>query len=63
MTEHTLRHCCASYQSQAGMSLATIGKHLGHRSMVSTARYSLLSPESTIKTGKAVSSRLFGNNA
>ena len=40
---HDLRHCCASYVRQDGKSLGLIGKHLGHKSSVSTERYSHLS--------------------
>ena len=57
---HDLRHCCASYLAQDGKSLGLIGKHLGHKSSVSTERYSHLSDEETIETGESVSRRLYG---
>ena len=57
---HDLRHCCASYLAQDGKSLGLIGKHLGHKSSVSTERYAHLSDEETIETGDSVSRRLYG---
>ena len=57
---HDLRHCCASYMRQDGLSLGHIGNHLGHKSSASTERYSHLSAEETLETGKAVSKRLYG---
>jgi integrase len=40
---HDLRHSYASLAAARGHSLQMIGKLLGHRSLVSTARYSHLS--------------------
>ena len=57
---HDLRHCCASYMRQDGVSLGHIGNHLGHKSSASTERYSHLSAEETLETGRAVSKRLYG---
>jgi len=57
---HDLRHCCASYMRQDGMSLGHIGNHLGHKSSASTERYSHLSAEETLETGASVSKRLYG---
>ena len=42
------------------MSLGYIGNHLGHKSAASTERYSHLSAEETLETGKSVSKRLYG---
>jgi integrase len=42
---HDLRHTTASEMIRAGVSLYTVGKVLGHRSVVSTARYSHLATD------------------
>lgn len=42
---HDLRHSTASAMVQAGVSLFTVGKTLGHKSVRSTARYSHLAVE------------------
>ena len=57
---HDLRHCCASYLRQDGKSLGITGSHLGHKDTASSARYSHLSAEETLETGKSVSKRLYG---
>jgi integrase len=40
---HDLRRTCGSYQAIAGVSMAVIGKSLGHKSLQSTAIYARLS--------------------
>jgi integrase len=45
LTFHDTRHDFASRLAQAGVPLLTIGKLLGHKSMVMTMRYAHLSPE------------------
>lgn len=45
LTLHDLRHSTASSMIQAGVSLYTVGKVLGHKSTASTARYSHLATE------------------
>ena len=57
---HDLRHCSASYMHHDGLSLGHIGNDLGHKSSVSTERYSHLSGEETLETGESVSKRLYG---
>jgi integrase len=57
---HDLRHCCASYMRQDGLSLGHIGNHLGHQSAVSTERYSHFSGEETLKTGASINKKLYG---
>lgn len=42
---HDLRHSCASWLVQAGVSLHTVSEVLGHSSMAMTRRYAHLSPE------------------
>ena len=57
---HDLRHCCTSYLRQDRKNLGIIGSHLVHKDAASTARYSHLSGEETLETGKDVSKRLYG---
>lgn len=45
LTLHDLRHSTASGMIQAGVSLYTVGKVLGHKSAASTARYSHLATD------------------
>jgi len=45
LTLHDLRHSTASSMIQAGVSLYTVGKVLGHKSTASTARYSHLATD------------------
>ncbi|MEO8103116.1 MAG: site-specific integrase [Betaproteobacteria bacterium] len=42
---HDLRHCCASYLAQAGVSLNVIADILGHRKMDMTRRYAHLTTQ------------------
>lgn len=51
---HDLRHSYASWQLQAGRTLEEIGKLLGHKSVVTTARYSHLAETSRKKVLKAL---------
>ena len=60
---HDLRHTAASYMVQDGLSLLEVAMHLGHNSTISTARYGHLSSKTTIKTGAAVSSRMYKNGS
>jgi len=46
VTFHTLRHTYASRAVMAGVPLYVVGKALGHRTLVMTARYSHLAPDS-----------------
>jgi integrase len=46
VTFHTLRHTYASWAVMAGVPLYVVGKALGHRTLVMTARYSHLAPDS-----------------
>jgi site-specific recombinase XerD len=39
VTPHMLRHSCATMLTTRGVSLATVGKILGHKSLVTTQRY------------------------
>ena len=62
-TFHDLRHTAASYMVQDGLSLLEVAMHLGHKSTISTARYGHLSSKTTLKTGAAVSSRMYKNGS
>jgi integrase len=43
---HTLRHTYASWAAMAGVPLYTVGKAIGHKSIIMTQRYAHLSPDS-----------------
>jgi integrase len=43
---HTLRHTCASWLVQSGVSLQEVQRILGHRTLAMTMRYAHLAPES-----------------
>ena len=43
---HTLRHTFASWSVMSGTPLYVVGKALGHRTLMMTARYSHLAPDS-----------------
>ena len=51
---HTLRHTYASWAVMAGVPLYQVGKALGHKGTVMTARYSHLAPESQRQAFDAV---------
>jgi site-specific recombinase XerD len=36
---HVLRHACATYLLNSGLSLKAVGDHLGHRSLTATQVY------------------------
>jgi len=55
---HDLRHTAASYLAMSGVSLIEIAKVLGHRTLAMVARYSHLSDEHIVATGKKLAARL-----
>ena len=50
---HSLRHSCASTLVNSGVALTVIGKILGHKAIVSTARYSHVN-DSSVKDAMAI---------
>ncbi|SDP78724.1 tyrosine-type recombinase/integrase [Desulforhopalus singaporensis] len=54
---HTLRHTCASWMVQKGVSLVVVSKILGHSSLKITMRYAHLAPEQSLAAVKAVEDR------
>lgn len=55
---HTLRHTCASWMVQKGISILVVSKILGHSSLKVTMRYAHLAPEQSIYAVKAIEDRL-----
>ena len=59
-TVHTLRHAYATHLLEAGVNLRLIQSYLGHRSLVSTAIYTHITPASEARA-KVVIDRLMAN--
>lgn len=59
-TVHTLRHAYATHLLEAGINLRLIQSYLGHRSLVSTAIYTHITPASEV-TAKMVINRLMAD--
>jgi len=55
---HDLRHSCASFLAAVGASLPEIGAVLGHKSALSTARYSHLATTATASILEKMAARL-----
>ena len=58
---HDLRHSCASYLVQSGVSLLEAAHHLGQKDYNSVLRYGHLAKDTTEKTGDIVANRIYGN--
>lgn len=52
VTAHTLRHSCATVLTTKGVSLATVGKMLGHKSLTTTLKYSHTEDQALIDAAK-----------
>lgn len=57
---HDLRHCCASYLVQNGVSLPVVAEILGHRDTSITQRYAHLSPEHLRESVVGLDKKMFG---
>lgn len=62
LTLHDLRHSTASSMIQAGVSLYTVGKVLGHKSTASTARYSHLATNELQEALGSMTKKRVGKN-
>jgi site-specific recombinase XerD len=51
-TPHTLRHSCATTLTTKGVSLATVGKILGHKSLVTTQRYAHVEDQALVAAAR-----------
>ncbi len=56
-TPHTLRHTCATILTTAGVSLATVGRVLGHKSLSTTLRYAHTEDQALIDAAKRLGVR------
>jgi len=56
-TPHTLRHSTATTMTTAGVSLATVGKVLGHKSLSTTLRYAHVEDQALIDAAKRLGIR------
>jgi site-specific recombinase XerD len=54
VTPHVLRHSCATMLATKGVSLVTVGKMLGHRSLSTTLKYSHTEDQALIDAAKAL---------
>jgi integrase len=54
ITFHTCRHTCASWLVQAGISLYTVKKIMGHSTITLTERYSHLAPSAFRQAAEAI---------
>jgi integrase len=57
ITPHVLRHSCATMLASKGISLVTVGKMLGHRSLNTTLKYSHTEDQALIDAAKAIGVR------
>jgi len=57
VTPHVLRHSCATVLTTAGVSLATVGKVLGHKSLSTTMRYIHTEDQAMIDAAKRLGVR------
>jgi integrase len=57
VTAHTLRHSCATVLTTKGVSLATVGKMLGHKSLTTTLKYSHTEDQALIAAAKLLGAK------
>jgi integrase len=57
VTPHVLRHSCATVLTTAGVSLATVGKVLGHKSLSTTLRYAHVEDQALMDAAKRLGVR------
>ena len=57
ITPHVLRHSCATMLTTKGVSLATVGKILGHKSLSTTLKYSHTEDQALIAAAKLIGVR------
>jgi integrase len=56
---HDLRHTCCSDLAMAGEGLLKIGRQVGHKSPVSTKRYTHLDTSATEETGAILNNKYY----
>jgi site-specific recombinase XerD len=57
VTPHVLRHSCATMLTTKGVSLATVGKMLGHKSLSTTLKYAHTEDQALIDAAKRIGVR------
>jgi site-specific recombinase XerD len=57
VTPHVLRHSCATMLTTKGVSLATVGKILGHRSLQTTLKYSHTEDQALVAAAKLLGAK------
>jgi site-specific recombinase XerD len=57
VTPHVLRHSCATTLTTGGVSLATVGRVLGHKSLSTTMRYAHTEDQALIDAAKRLGVR------